>query len=204
MINGIGVLAWGVGGLEAESVMFGMPVMLKVPEVIGVRMTGALPDGTLATDLALTVTERLRKMRLSGKVCRVFRARRVHLVVRRARGRCQHGARIRGFVRVLSRRSSARSSICARPAAPNLISQLVEAYCKHQHLWFDPQAVPRYTEVIDIDLSRIETSIAGPHRPQDRLAPGATVAWLAGAAKPGSQRHAAAPIDRPESGGPPR
>ena len=72
MINGIGVLAWGVGGVEAESVMFGMPVMLKVPEVIGVRMTGALPEGTLATDLALTVTERLRALRLSGKFVEFF------------------------------------------------------------------------------------------------------------------------------------
>ena len=72
MVNGIGVLAWGVGGVEAESVMFGMPVMLKVPEVIGVRMIGALREGALATDLALTVTERLRKLRLSGKFVEFF------------------------------------------------------------------------------------------------------------------------------------
>src|SRR5262249_27495419 len=72
MINGIGVLAWGVGGGEAESVMFGMPVMLKVAEVVGVRLSGALPEGTLATDLALTVTERLRKLRLSGKFVEFF------------------------------------------------------------------------------------------------------------------------------------
>ena len=82
MINGIGVLAWGVGGLEAESVMFGMPVMLKIPEVVGVRMTGSLPEGTLATDLALAVTERLRALRSVREVCRVFRPGRNDTVLR--------------------------------------------------------------------------------------------------------------------------
>ena len=72
MINGIGVLAWGVGGLEAESVMFGMPVMLRVPEIVGVRLTGALSEGCLATDFALTVTERLRRMDLSGRFVEFF------------------------------------------------------------------------------------------------------------------------------------
>jgi len=183
MINGIGVLAWGVGGLEAESVMFGMPVMLKIPEVIGVRLTGALPNGTLATDLALTVTERLRKLRLAGKFVEFFGPGVSSLscgeraVV--ANMAPEYGASC-GFFPVDERtleylRATGRSD--AHVA-------LVEAYCKEQHLWFDPQAVPRYTEVIDIDLAKIETSIAGPHRPQDRLAPSATVAWLANAAKP--------------------
>src|SRR5882762_6029737 len=72
MVNGIGVVAWGVGGIEAESVMFGMPVMLKIPEVVGVRMTGSLPEGTLATDLALAVTQRLRALPLSGKFVEFF------------------------------------------------------------------------------------------------------------------------------------
>jgi aconitate hydratase len=183
MINGIGVLAWGVGGLEAESVMFGMPVMLKIPEVIGVRMTGALPHGTLATDLALTVTERLRKMRLSGKFVEFFGPGVSTLscgeraVV--ANMAPEYGASC-GFFPVDERtleylRATGRSEAQI---------QLVETYCKEQQLWFDPQAAPRYTEVVDIDLSQIETSIAGPHRPQDRLAPAATVSWLARASKP--------------------
>jgi aconitate hydratase len=182
MINGIGVLAWGVGGLEAESVMFGMPVMLKIPEVIGVKLTGALPNGTLATDLALTVTERLRKMRLAGKFIEFFGPGVSTLscgeraVV--ANMAPEYGASC-GFFPVDERtleylRATGRSE--AHIA-------LVEAYCKEQQLWFEPQAVPRYTEVIDIDLGKIETSIAGPHRPQDRLSPGATVAWLAAASK---------------------
>lgn len=202
MINGIGVLAWGVGGLEAESVMFGMPVMLKIPEVIGVRMTGALPHGTLATDLALTVTERLRKMRLSGKFVEFFGSGVSTLscgeraVV--ANMAPEYGASC-GFFPVDERtleylRATGRSE--AQIA-------LVETYCKEQQLWFDPQAVPRYTEVVDIDLSKIETSIAGPHRPQDRLAPGATVTWLAGASKPTPRPNGAAAgsiADRPPNG----
>jgi aconitate hydratase len=182
MINGIGVLAWGVGGLEAESVMFGMPVMLKIPEVIGVRMTGALPHGTLATDLALTVTERLRKMRLSGKFVEFFGPGVSTLscgeraVV--ANMAPEYGASC-GFFPVDER---TLEYLRATGRSESHIA-LVEAYCKNQHLWFDPQAVPRYTKVVDIDLSKIETSIAGPHRPQDRLAPGATVTWLARASK---------------------
>jgi aconitate hydratase len=183
MINGIGVLAWGVGGVEAESVMFGMPVMLKVPEVVGVRMTGALPEGTLATDLALTVTERLRKLRLSGKFVEFFGPGVSTLSCGEraviANMAPEYGASC-GFFPV-DERTLEYLRATGRPKSQ---VALVEAYCKHQRLWFDPQAVPRYTEVINIDLDKVETSIAGPHRPQDRLAPGSTVAWLAGAAKP--------------------
>jgi aconitate hydratase len=188
-------LAWGVGGVEAESVMFGMPVMLKVPEVVGVRMTGSLPDGTLATDLALTVTERLRTLRLSGKFVEFFGPGVSTLscgeraVV--ANMAPEYGASC-GFFPVDQR---TLEYLRATGRSESHIA-LVEAYCKHQHLWFDPQAVPRYTEVIDIDLNEVETSIAGPHRPQDRLTPGRTVAWLAGASRPGRS-------PSPAGGGPP-
>jgi aconitate hydratase len=186
MINGIGVLAWGVGGVEAESVMFGMPVMLKVPEVVGVRMTGALPDGTLATDLALTVTERLRTRRLSGKFVEFFGPGVSTLscgeraVV--ANMAPEYGASC-GFFPVDGR----TLEYLRATGRPESHIGLVEAYCKHQQLWFDPQALPRYTEVIDIDLNEVETSIAGPHRPQDRLSPRDTVAWLGGASKAGQR-----------------
>jgi aconitate hydratase len=187
MINGIGVLAWGVGGLEAESVMFGMPVMLKIPEVIGVRLTGALPHGTLATDLALTVTERLRKLRLSGKFVEFFgpgvstlSAGERAVVANMAP---EYGASC-GFFPVDER---TLEYLRATGRAEAHID-IVESYCKSQHLWFDPQATPRYTEVIDIDLDKIETSIAGPHRPQDRLSPSATVTWLAKATRPTTSR----------------
>jgi aconitate hydratase len=183
MINGIGVLAWGVGGLEAETVMFGMPVMLKIPEVIGVRMTGALPHGMLATDLALTVTERLRKLRLSGKFVEFFgpgvstlSAGERAVIANMAP---EYGASC-GFFPV-DQQTLEYLRVTGR-AESHIAS--VEAYCKDQRLWFDPQAVPRYTEVLDLDLGMIETSIAGPHRPQDRLTPAATIAWLARASKP--------------------
>ena len=118
------------------------------------------------------------------KIRGIFRTRRVSPVVRGARGHCQHGTRIRRLMRILSRRSAHLEYLRATGRPESHIA-LVEAYCKHQHLWFDPQAEPRYTEVIDIDLNEIETSIAGPHRPQERLTPGRTVAWLAGASRPG-------------------
>jgi aconitate hydratase len=193
MINGIGVLAWGVGGLEAESVMFGMPVMLKVPDVIGVRMTGALPQGTLATDLALTVTETLRAKRLAGKFVEFFGPGVSTLsggeraVV--ANMAPEYGASC-GYFPVDER----TLQYLRATGRPDSHVARVETYCKQQHLWFDPDAQPRYTEIIDIDLSKVEISIAGPHRPQDRLAPGKTVAWLAQASQ-GS--HAAQPTGRP-------
>jgi len=209
MINGIGVLAWGVGGVEAESVMFGMPVMLKVPEVVGVRMTGSLPDGTLATDLALTVTERLRTRRLSGKFVEFFGPGVSTLSCGEraviANMAPEYGASC-GFFPVDER----TLEYLRATGRPESHIALVEAYCKYQHLWFDPQAVPRYTEVIDIDLDRVETSIAGPHRPQDRLTPHDTVAWLAGTSKPtprrppaaGSTSNAARPNGMPPNGAP--
>ena len=186
MINGIGVLAWGVGGIEAERVMFGMPVMLKIPEVVGVRMTGALCAGTLATDVALTVTERLRELRLAGKFVEFFGpgvstlSSGERAVI--ANMAPEYGASC-GFFPVDDR---TLEYLRATDRAESHLA-LVEAYCKQQHLWFDPLAVPRYSEVIEIDLGLVEPAIAGPRRPQDRLAPGQTVPWLAGTIKPERQ-----------------
>jgi aconitate hydratase len=177
MINGIGVLAWGVGGLEAESVMFGMPVMLKVPEVVGVKLTGALPEGVLATDLALTVTQRLRALRTTGKFVEFFGPGVSSLscgeraVV--ANMAPEYGASC-GFFAV-DQRTLQYLSATGRPRA---LIRLVEQYCKRQHLWFAPGAEPRYTEVIEIDLTTVRLSLAGPRRPQDRVS-SAEVASLA-------------------------
>ncbi|MDB5364608.1 MAG: aconitase [Rhodospirillales bacterium] len=170
MINGIGVLAWGVGGLEAESVMFGMPVMLRVPDVVGVRLTGALRDGVLATDLALAVTERLRRTDLAGRFVEFFGPGVATLsagdraVV--ANMAPEYGASTGYFpvdantLRYL--RDTGRSDAhCA----------LVEAYTRHQGLWFEPAAEPVYSERIDFDLDRVGLSLAGPQRPQDRVTP---------------------------------
>jgi aconitate hydratase len=178
MINGIGVLAWGAGGLEAESVMFGMPVMLRTPDVIGVRLTGALREGVLATDLALTVTERLRRSGISGQFVEFFgpgvstlSAGERSVVANMAP---EYGASTGYFpideqtLRYL--RATGRSADHVA---------FVEAFAKRQALWFDPAAEPVYTDVINIDLSRVTTSVAGPRRPQDRITPDQVTASIA-------------------------
>ena len=166
MINGIGVLGWGVGGLEAQTVMFGLPTMLRLPDVIGVELTGALPPGVLATDLALTVTQRLRAIRVAGEFVEFFGpgvstlAAGERAVV--ANMAPEYGATT-GFFGIDARtvdylRATGRSaSQCA----------LVEAHAKRTGLWFDPAARPRYTPTIHNDRSAIGRHIAGPRRPQD-------------------------------------
>jgi len=178
MINGIGVLAWGVGGLEAESVMFGMPVTLRVPEVVGVRLIGRLREGVLATDVALTVTERLRRIDLADRFVEFF-----------GPGVAALSAGDRAVVANMTPEFGANTgyfSIDARTLdylaqtgrSPAQIA-LVEAYARRQHLWFDPEASPRYTETITIDLDEVEVSLAGPRRPQDRIKASRTVDALA-------------------------
>ncbi|RDU99041.1 aconitate hydratase AcnA [Trinickia dinghuensis] len=168
MINGIGVLGWGVGGLEAQTVMFGMPVMQRIPDVIGVRLTGAMWPGVLATDLALTVTQRLRAIGVSGEFVEFFGPGVATLsagdraVV--ANMAPEYGAST-GYFPVDRRtldylRATNRSEQSIR---------LVESFMQRTGLWFDPDATPRYTRTIDIDLGAIGMHIAGPRRPQDLL-----------------------------------
>jgi aconitate hydratase len=178
MINGIGVLAWGVGGLEAESVMFGMPVMIRVPDVIGVRLTGALRPGMLATDLALTVTEVLRRIDLADRYVEFF-----------GPGVSMLSAGDRAVVANMTPEFGANSgyfpvdeqtiSYLRQTGRSAAQADLVEAYARRQMLWFDPDGVPRYTAVVDLDLSSVEVSVAGPRRPQDRHAAGQTASALA-------------------------
>jgi aconitate hydratase len=166
MINGIGVLGWGVGGLEAQTVMFGMPVMQRIPDVIGVRLTGALREGVLATDLALTVTQRLRGIGVSGEFVEFFGAGVATLTAGEravvANMAPEYGAST-GFFPVDTHtldylRATNRSEASIA---------LVEAFTKQTGLWFDADNTPRYTRVLDIDLSKIGMHIAGPRRPQD-------------------------------------
>ncbi|KKX24865.1 aconitate hydratase AcnA [Rhizobium sp. LC145] len=178
MINGIGVLAWGVGGLEAESVFFGMPVALRVPEVVGVRLTGRLREGVLATDFALTVTHALRQIDLQDKFVEFF-----------GPGVSTLTAGERAVVANMTPEFGGNSGYFPidRMTLDYLVStgrsrehvDLVERYARRAGLWFDPAAEPRYTSVVSIDLSRIEASLAGPCRPQDRLAVGEAAASLA-------------------------
>ncbi len=192
MINGIGVLGWGVGGLEAQTVMFGMPTMLRIPDVVGVRLTGALRPGVQATDLALTATQRLRAIGVSGEFVEYFGPgvstldAGTRAVV--ANMAPEYGASTGYFAPDDSTLAYLRST--GRTEAH---IALVEALCKKAGLWFDPAAEPRYTRTIHIDLGSIGMHIAGPRRPQDLLDHGdsgkalAQVGFTPRATAPGAQ-----------------
>ncbi|MGZ0101990.1 aconitate hydratase AcnA [Achromobacter sp. KK8] len=166
MINGIGVLGWGVGGLEAQTVMFGMPTMLRIPDVIGVRLSGALPAGITATDLALTVTQRLRAIGVSGEFVEFFGP---GVATLSAGSRCvvanmapEYGATtgyfpIDGNTLDYLRQTGRDAAQVAR----------VGAYAASAGLALDPAATPRYTRVVEIALDQVGTRVAGPTRPQD-------------------------------------
>jgi aconitate hydratase len=172
MVNGIGVLGWGVGGIEAESVMFGMPVMLRIPDIVGVRLSGALREGVLSTDLALAITERLRRHGLSGEFVEFF-----------GPGVSSLSAGDRAVVANMAPEFGGSTGYfpidgrtlryLAETGRPPSLLDRVEAVARRQGLWFDPQATPLYTDVVEIDLDGIATSLAGPRRPQDRLSPAA-------------------------------
>ncbi|HZW75438.1 MAG TPA: aconitase family protein, partial [Caldimonas sp.] len=178
MVNGIGVLGWGVGGLEAQTVMFGMPTTLRIPDVIGVRLVGALPPGVLATDLALTVTHRLRAIGVAGEFVEFFGPGVARLdageraVV--ANMAPEYGATT-GFFAV-----DARTLDYLRATGrPESLLRRVEQVATRVGVWFDPGASPRYTRTITIDLATIGMHVAGPQRPQDLLSLGGTKAALA-------------------------
>jgi len=176
-VNGIGVLAWGVGGIEAEGAMFGVPIELRVPDVFGVRLVGALPESVLATDLALVVTERLRKAGVSGEFVEFFgpgvsalSATERAVVANMAP---EYGASTGCFA--IDERTLAYLRNTGRADAD---IALVEAYARANGLWHDADAHPRYTNEIEIDLSILRVSLAGPSRPQDRLDASAVKAAL--------------------------
>ncbi|MEM5433326.1 Aconitate hydratase [Cupriavidus taiwanensis] len=169
MINGIGVLGWGVGGLEAQTVMFGMPVMQRIPDVIGVRFHNALRPGVLATDLALTVTQRLRAIEVSGEFVEYF-----------GPGVATLSAGERAVVANMAPEYGATTGFFPidDKTLTYLISTgrstdhvaLVGEYAKRIGLWFDKNQEPRYTRTIEVDLASVDMHIAGPRRPQDLLA----------------------------------
>jgi aconitate hydratase len=178
MVNGIGVLGWGVGGLEAQTVMFGLPTMLRIPEVIGVQLTGRLRPGVQATDLALTVTQRLRALGVAGEFIEFF-----------GPGVATLDADARAVVANMAPEYGATTGFF--PADAQVVDYLrrtgrsaphaarVEAVLKRQGLWFDPQAEPCYTQRLTIDLDAIGLHIAGPQRPQDLRPLGAARPLLA-------------------------
>jgi aconitate hydratase len=192
MINGLGVVGWGVGGIEAEAAMLGQPISMLIPQVLGVRLTGTMPEGATATDLVLTITERLRKHGVVGKFVEFFGTGLKHLTIAdrsTLANMCpEYGATIAIFpidaMTIDFLRLSGRDESRA---------QLVEAYARAQGLFLDAAAAdPAYTETIDVDLSAIEPSLAGPRRPQDRVSLKAAKAGFA-SALPGLQTSAKKP-----------
>ncbi|HEY2174100.1 MAG TPA: aconitate hydratase AcnA [Mycobacteriales bacterium] len=169
MVNGLGVLGWGVGGIEAEAAMLGQPVSMLVPSVVGFRLSGAMPEGATATDLVLTITEMLRAHGVVGKFVEFFGpgVAAVPLANRATIGNMspEYGSTCAIFpideetIRYLRFTGRSEEQVA-----------LVEAYSKEQGLWHDPTASTEYSETLELDLATVVPSIAGPKRPQDRIA----------------------------------
>ncbi len=169
MVNGLAVLGWGVGGIEAEAAMLGQPIPMLIPEVIGFRMTGALPEGATSTDLVLTVTQILRRKAVVGKFVEYFGPGLESLTVEDqatlANMAPEYGATC-GFFPVTR---ATINYLAATGRAPERVA-LVEAYAKTQGLWVEPgMEEPIFTETLELDLGLIVPSLAGPKRPQDRV-----------------------------------
>jgi aconitate hydratase len=168
MVNGLGVLGWGVGGIEAEAAMLGQPVSMLIPRVVGFKLTGELPTGTTATDLVLTITEMLRKHGVVGKFVEFY-----------GEGVAATSLANRATIGNMSPEFGSTAAIF--PIDGETLSYLrltgrseqqvalVEAYAKEQGLWLDPAAEPDFSEKLELDLSTVVPSIAGPKRPQDRI-----------------------------------
>ncbi len=169
MVNGLSVLGWGVGGIEAEAAMLGQPVSMLIPEVIGMRLTGKLPEGSTATDLVLTVTQMLRKKGVVGKFVEFFGPGLDHLALEDqatiANMAPEYGATC-GFFPVTA---ETLRYLKATGRTADRVS-LVEAYSKEQGLWRDASTPePKFTDTLELDLGSVTPSLAGPKRPQDRV-----------------------------------
>ncbi len=169
MINGLSVLGWGVGGIEAEAAMLGQPVTMLIPEVIGFKLTGALKEGTTATDLVLTVTQMLRKKGVVGKFVEFYGPGLKHLMLADratlANMAPEYGATC-GFFPI----DEETINYLRFTGRDEARVKLVEAYAKEQGLWRDDSAQPVFTDTLELDLGTVEPSLAGPKRPQDRIA----------------------------------
>jgi len=169
MINGLSVLGWGVGGIEAEAAMLGQPIPMLIPEVIGFKLTGKLPEGATATDLVLTVTQMLRKKGVVGKFVEFFGPGLSTLTLEDqatiANMAPEYGATC-GFFPISK---ATIAYLAATGRAPERVA-LVEAYAKAQGLWHDEGAAdPVFTDQLELELSEVLPSMAGPKRPQDRV-----------------------------------
>jgi aconitate hydratase len=168
MVNGIGVVGWGVGGIEAEAAMLGQPVSMLIPRVVGFKLNGDLPEGATATDLVLTITEMLRKHGVVGKFVEFYGpgVSALPLANRATIGNMspEFGSTIAVFP--IDEQTIDYLKLTGRSAEQ---LALVEQYAKTQGLWHDPSAEPRYSEKLELDVSTVVPSLAGPKRPQDRV-----------------------------------
>ncbi|GAA2758176.1 aconitate hydratase [Actinopolymorpha rutila] len=168
MVNGLGVVGWGVGGIEAEAAMLGQPVSMLIPRVVGFKLNGELPEGATATDLVLTITEMLRKHGVVGKFVEFYGpgVGAVPLANRATIGNMspEYGSTIAVFP--IDEETVRYLRLTGRPDEQ---VALVESYAKEQGLWHDPEREAAYSEYLELDLSTVVPSIAGPKRPQDRV-----------------------------------
>ncbi|MER6954077.1 aconitate hydratase AcnA [Streptomyces sp. NPDC000618] len=168
MVNGLGVLGWGVGGIEAEAAMLGQPVSMLIPRVVGFKLTGELTPGTTATDLVLTITEMLRKHGVVGKFVEFYGegVAATSLANRATIGNMSPEFGSTAAIFPIDGETIKYLKLTGRDAQQ---LALVEAYAKEQGLWLDPAAEPDFSEKLELDLSTVVPSIAGPKRPQDRI-----------------------------------
>ena len=168
MINGLGVLGWGVGGIEAEAVMLGQPIYMLIPEVVGMKLTGELQEGVTATDLVLRVTQLLREHGVVGKFVEFFGAALDHMTLATratiANMSPEYGATM-GYFPV----DSQTTDYLQLTGRDEALIETVEIYCKLQGLWRDDDRPVKYSSVVELDLSTVQTALAGPKRPQDRI-----------------------------------
>jgi aconitate hydratase len=168
MVNGLGVLGWGVGGIEAEAALLGQPVSMLIPRVVGFKLKGSLPMGTTATDLVLMITEMLRKHGVVGKFVEFYGpgVSALPMANRATIGNMspEYGSTVAIFP--IDEETLKYLELTGRTADQRT---LVENYAKRQGIWHDPSATPRYSEHLELDLATVVPSIAGPKRPQDRV-----------------------------------
>ena len=168
MVNGLGVLGWGVGGIEAEAAMLGQPVSMLIPKVVGFKLTGDIPPGATATDVVLTITEMLRRHGVVGKFVEFYGdgVAAVPLANRATIGNMSPEFGSTAAIFPIDEETMRYLELTGRSAEQ---LALVEAYAKEQGLWHDPSREPAYSEYLELDLSTVVPSIAGPKRPQDRI-----------------------------------
>ena len=168
MVNGLGVLGWGVGGIEAEAALLGQPVSMLIPRVVGFKLSGSLPVGTTATDMALTITEILRKHGVVGKFVEFYGPGVVSVPMANRTTIGNMSPEYGSTCAIFPIDDETLNYLRLTGRSEDQIA-LVEQYAKAQGMWHDPSATPRFSEHIELDLSTVVPSISGPKRPQDRI-----------------------------------